>query len=45
MTIGKIRRFLGAATSREDVVRLVNEDALKAEMLGIGKKNYVKFDF
>jgi hypothetical protein len=43
--LDKIRRFLGKAATTEDVIRLVNEDWQKAELLGVGKKNYVKFDF
>ena len=36
---------MGKAATKEDVIRLVNEDWHKAELLGVGKKNYVKFEF
>ena len=41
----KIKNFLGAAKSRDDVKRLVIQDWQRADYMGSGKTNFVKFDF
>lgn len=41
----KIKNFLGAAKNREDVKKLVVQDWQRADYLGSGKTNFVKFDF
>jgi hypothetical protein len=41
----KIKNFLGAAKNRDDVKRLVIQDWQRADYLGSGKTNFVKFDF
>jgi hypothetical protein len=37
----KIKKFLGDASTKEQVKRMVLEDWLKAEYKGLGAKNYV----
>jgi hypothetical protein len=41
----KIKNFLGSAKNRDDVKRLVIQDWQRADYLGSGKTNFVKFDF
>lgn len=41
----KIKSFLGGAKNRDDVKRLVIQDWQRADYLGSGKTNFVKFDF
>jgi len=41
----KIKNFLGAAKNREDVKKLVIQDWQRADYLGSGKTNFIKFDF
>ena len=43
--ITKIKAFLKDAKTREEVKKLVNDDWLKAEYAGIGKKDHVMFFF
>ena len=37
----KIKDFLKGATTREEVIKLVNQDWQKAEYTGLGKKDFV----
>lgn len=41
----KLKNFLGEARSKKEVQDLVNLDHQKAEYTGVGKKDFVQFNF
>jgi len=43
--LDKIKKFLGGATTRAEVRQLVEEDWQRAEYFGVGKRDFVMFNF